>query len=196
MQTIEIEGIKIEQPSFLIKKRVLILHGWGGSAYPHWQAHLEKDLLNHGAYEVHFPSLPKKDNPNLDSWLLALDFEINTFKPEIIVCHSLANILWFHYVNQKKMNYNLEKLMLVSPVSINCKIPELESFFPYKLPIDLKSDLSIMASSDNDPYISVDELYEISNKLGIGLKILENAGHINTESGYGKLSCAYDWIVS
>jgi len=196
MQAIEIEGIKVTQTSFVIKKRVLILHGWGGSVFPHWQAHLEKDLLNNGSYEVHFPSLPKKDNPDLASWLLAIDFEINTFKPEIIICHSLANILWFHYVNQNKMHYNLEKLMLVSPVSVDCKIPELSSFFPYELPNDLKSNLSIMASSDNDPYISIDELYDMSNKLSIGLKVLENAGHINTDSGYGKLDCAYDWIVS
>jgi len=193
---IQVEGKILEQTSFMIKKRVLILHGWGGSPFPHWQAHLEKDLLNNGSYEVHFPSLPKKDNPDLDSWLLTIDFEINTFKPEIIICHSLANILWFHYVNQNKMHYNLEKLMLVSPVSIDCKIPELSSFFPYNIPNDLKSNLSIMASSDNDPYISIDELYDMSNKLAIGLKVLENAGHINTDSGYGKLDCAYDWIVS
>jgi len=192
----EIEGIIVKQTSFIIKKRVLILHGWGGSSFPHWQAHLEKDLLNNGAYEVHFPSLPNKDNPNLNEWIMALDFEINTFRPEIIICHSLANILWFHYVNIGKMKYNLDKLMLVSPVSINCKIEELKSFFPYELPNDLKSDISIMASSDNDPYINIDELYEISNKLAIGLKILENAGHINTDSGYGKLDCSYDWIVS
>jgi len=193
---IEVEGKKLEQTSFMIKKRVLILHGWGGSSFPHWQAHLEKDLLNNGAYEVHFPSLPNKDNPSLDEWLLALDFEINTFRPEIIICHSLANILWFHYVNMKKMRYSLEKLMLVSPVGKNCKIEELKSFFSYTLPSDLKSNLSIMASSDNDPYISVDELYAMSNTLEIGLKVLENAGHINTQSGYGKLNCAYDWIVS
>jgi len=193
---IQVEGKKLEQTSFMIKKRVLILHGWGGSSFPHWQAHLEKDLLNHGSYEVHFPSLPNKDNPTLDEWLVALDFEINTFRPEIIVCHSLANILWFHYVNKNKMRYKLDKLMLVSPVSANCEIEELKSFFPYSLPDDLKSNLSIMASSDNDPYISIDELYSISNKLAIGLKVLENAGHINTESGYGKLDCSYDWVIA
>jgi hypothetical protein len=193
---IQVEGKDLEQTSFLIKKRVLILHGWGGSSYPHWQAHLEKDLLENGSYEVHFPILPNKDNPTLQEWLLTLDFEINTFKPEIIVCHSLANILWFHYINNNKMRYNLEKLMLVSPVSKSCKIPELSSFFPYELPKDLKSNLSIMASSDNDPYITIDELYSMSNELSIGLKVLENAGHINEASGYGKLDCAYDWVIS
>lgn len=177
------------------KKRVLILHGWGGSDYPHWQAYLQQDLLASN-YEVSFPDMPNKDNPILDKWMSVLDYQINSFKPHIVVCHSLANILWFHYVNNNKMAYQLEKLMLVSPVSINCKIQELKTFFPYKVPDYLKSNLSIMASSNNDPYISVDELYQLSNMLNIGLKILDGAGHINTQSGYGKLSCAYDWIVS
>jgi len=191
----EIEGIKVQQTSFANKKRVLILHGWQGSPSPHWQTFLQAQLLTNN-YEVSFPMLPNKDNPDLDLWLMTLDFQIQTFKPEIIICHSLANILWFHYVNQNKMTYELEKLMLVSPVSPLCKIEELKSFFPYQVPNDLKAKNKIMASSDNDPYITIDELYELSNHLSIGLKIIEGAGHINTESGYGKLSCAYDWISS
>ena len=125
-----------------------------------------------------------------------LDFQIQTFKPHRIVCHSLANILWFAYVNSGKMKYNLEKLMLVSPVSPTCNIQEISTFFPYEVPLNLKSDISIMASSDNDEFITVDELYQLSNILEIGLKIIKDAGHINTKSGYGELSCAYDWITT
>ena len=175
-------------------KKVLILHGWGGSDFPHWQAHLKQDLLK-DKYEVSFPDLPNRDNPDLQEWLKKLDYEIKNFKPNIIICHSLANILWFHYVNNYQVN-NIEKLMLVSPVSPNCKIEEIKTFFPYDVPKDLKANTKIMASSDNDPYISIDELYELSNILNIGLKILEGAKHINVDSGYGKLSCAYDWIIS
>ena len=195
IENLEIDGIKVEQMHIPIKKRILILHGWGGSTYPHWQSHLQKELLNSG-YEVSFPMLPQKDNPTLEDWLISLEFQMQTFKPHRVVCHSLANILWFFYVNSGKMNYTLEKLMLVSPVSPTCKIEELKTFFPYEVPNDLKSDISIMASSDNDPYITIDEVYQLSNLLGVGLKILEGAGHINTESGYGELSCAYDWITA
>ena len=49
-------------------KKVLILHGWGGSSYPHWQAHLAKQLIKKN-YTVSFPSLPNKDEPKLDEWL-------------------------------------------------------------------------------------------------------------------------------
>ena len=175
-------------------KKVLILHGWGGSDYPHWQSHLAQQLINLN-YTVSFPLLPNRDNPNLDEWLEYLKVEMEYFKPDIVVCHSLANILWFHYLNRFDIK-PIEKLMLVSPVSPSCQIEELKTFFPYNAPEDLKSNEVIMASSDNDPYMNIDEVYLLKDILGISLKVLENGGHINEKSGYGKLDCAYDWVIS
>jgi len=174
-------------------KKVLILHGWGGSSYPHWQAFLASKLIEVN-YTVSFPVLPSKDEPNLGEWLEYLDAEIKHFKPDIVVCHSLANILWFHYVNKYEVK-ELEKLMLVSPVSVTCDIKELETFFPYEVPQDLKSDEIIMASSDNDPYMNIDEVYILKDMLNISLKVLEGAEHINEKSGYGELKCAYEWVT-
>ncbi|HFU76010.1 MAG TPA: serine hydrolase family protein [Arcobacter sp.] len=174
-------------------KKVLILSGWGGSDYPHWQSHLAVELIKEN-YTVSFPDLPNRDNPNLDEWLAYLDNEMKHFKPDIVVCHSLANILWFHYTSNYKVQ-ELEKLMLVSPVSPLCEIEELKTFFPYPIPQDLRAREKIMAAGDNDPYITLDELYYLSNLLQIGLKVMENGGHLNVESGYGKLDCAFDWIV-
>ena len=44
-----------------------------------------------------------------------------------------------------------------------------------------------MAASTNDPYMSVEEAIRLQSKLNIGMKIMENAGHINAASGFGKL---------
>jgi len=176
-----------------IVKKVLILHGWGGSSFPHWQAHLASSLIEQN-YTVSFPALPNKDEPKLDEWLKYLDDEIKHFNPDIVVCHSLANILWFHYVNNYEVN-QIEKLMLVSPVSPTCIIKEIDTFFPYQVPQDLKANEMIMASSDNDPYMNIDEVYLLKDILQISLKVLENAGHINEKSGYGELKCAYEWVI-
>ena len=173
-------------------KKVLILHGWGGSDYPHWQAQLAQQLIE-ANYEVSFPNLPNRDFPKLNEWLEFLDKHMKDFDPDIVICHSLANILWFHYV----LNYEvkeIEKLMLVAPVSPDCKIEEIKTFFPYLAPKDLRAKDKIMVCGDNDPYITIDEAYILHNILGIGLKVLKNAGHINSESGFGKLDCAFDWI--
>jgi predicted alpha/beta hydrolase family esterase len=178
----------------MINKRILFLHGWGGSDFPHWQALSAAQLIKEN-YTVSFPKLPNKDFPILEEWLDFLEKEFNHFKPNIVVCHSLANILWFHFVH-KMRQYNIkhiEKLMLVSPIS-QTPIEEVKTFYPYPVPKDLKSKESIMVGSTNDPYMSVDEAIDLQSQLNIGLKILDDAGHINTDSGYGELSCVVQWI--
>lgn len=53
--------------------------------------------------------------------------EIEYFKPQIVVCHSLANILWFYICDE--IDISLEKLMLVAPVR-NKELNEAKNFFP------------------------------------------------------------------
>jgi len=174
-----------------MNKRVLILHGLGGSDFPHWQAQLARDLIKQNT-TVSFPALPSRENPSLEEWKEFVKKEIEHFKPTVIVCHSLANILWFHICEE--LDINLDKLMLVAPVQINCDIEEIKEFFPYPIPSDLKSKEVIMAASTNDPYMNVEEAIRLQSKLKVGMKLLEEAGHINADSGYGRLDCALDWI--
>lgn len=173
-----------------MSKKVLILHGLGGSDFPHWQAHLARDLIKE-KYIVSFPSLPNKNNPDLTKWKEFLYKEIEHFQPDIIVCHSLANILWFHICEE--LDIKLDKLMLVAPVSQKV-LEEAKSFFPYPIPQDLKSKEVIIAASTNDPYMSFEEAIKLQSTLNVGMKPMENAGHINASSGFGKLDCALDWI--
>ena len=173
-----------------MSKRVLILHGLSGSNFPHWQAHLASDLIKE-SYIVSFPELPNKNSPSLNEWKNFLKEEINHFKPDIVVCHSLANILWFHTCDE--LDIKLDKLMLVAPVR-NKPLEEAKSFFPYPIAKELKAKEIIIAASTNDPYMSLEEAIELQSKLNVGMKIMENAGHINPSSGFGKLDCALDWI--
>ena len=45
-----------------LKPRILILHGWGGSDFPHWQSWLAAELAKNG-YPVYFPELPFMHTP-------------------------------------------------------------------------------------------------------------------------------------
>lgn len=173
-----------------MSKRVLILHGLNGSDYPHWQSQLAMDLIKEN-FIVSFPSFPSRDNPKLQEWKEFLKKEIKHFNPDIVVCHSLGNILWFHTCDE--LDIKLDKLMLVAPVR-NEVLEDAKTFFPYPIAKDLKANEIIMAASTNDPYLTVEEAIRLQSKLNIGMKIMENAGHINAASGFGKLDCALDWI--
>jgi hypothetical protein len=170
-------------------KRVLILHGWGGSDFPHWQSWLASEIAkNYGC--VSFLKLSNIDFPNKNEWIEELTEELKNFKPDIVVCHSLANILWFHLCNELKIT-KAEKLFLVAPPSLECKIEELKSFFPCEIPTNLYAKETLLVASTNDPYMSLDEATLLAKNLEVEMLILQNAGHINTDSGYGE----WPWIL-
>lgn len=171
-------------------KRVLILHGLGGSDYPHWQAHLAADLIKQNT-PVSFPHFPNRNNPSLEEWKEVLKEEIKHFKPTVVVCHSLANLLWFHTCDE--LDIQLDKLLLVAPVRDE-KLEDAASFFSYPIPKNLKAKKVMMSASTNDPYMNIQEAIRLQSKLKVDMKILNDAGHINADSGYGKLDCALEWI--
>ncbi len=163
--------------------RILILHGWGGSDYPHWQAWLAGQLAsNYGA--VSFPLLDNPHFPSKNRWIKQTKEVIEEFKPNIVVAHSLGCILWLLMVPE--IDINLDKLILVAPPSKNTKIDTIKSFFPYSIPNNLKSKESMIIVSDNDEYIDTQEAKELAKTCGAHLEIIHNAGHINTQSGFGK----------
>ena len=172
-----------------MKRRVLLLHGWGGSCSPHWQSWLAAEIAkDYGS--VSFLRFSHFDNPDLNTWKDELKKELNEFKPDIVICHSLANTLWFHLCNDGDIQ-SIEKLYLVAPPSMGCEIEELKSFFPVEIPSYLKAKETLLITSTNDPYMSVDEANKLKDKLDVPMVMLENAGHINSDSGFGK----WPWIL-
>ena len=172
-----------------MRKRVLLLHGWGGSDFPHWQSWLAGELAkNYG--RVNFFEFSNFDFPELNIWKSELKKELDEFKPDIVICHSLANTLWFHICNDGDID-EVEKLFLVAPPSTECNIEELKSFFPVKIPGDIKAKETLLITSTNDPYMTMDEAKNLQKKLNIPMEILEDAGHINADSNFGE----WPWIL-
>ena len=170
-------------------KKVLLLHGWGGSDYPHWQSWLAGEIAKEYGC-VYFLKFSDVDTPKYDVWMQELQTALDEFKPDIILCHSLANTLWFHYCLHNTLEKKLQKLYLVAPPSMQCDIEELYEFFPVQTPTTLNAMNAMLITSTNDPYMSQNEAHNLQKKLGIEMKVLENAGHINAESGFG----AWPWI--
>jgi predicted alpha/beta hydrolase family esterase len=169
--------------------KILILHGWGGSDFPHWQSWLAGEIAkSYGC--VSFLKFSTPETPNLGMWKEELLSHLNDFKPEIVVCHSLANTLWFHLCNEENFA-EVQKLYLVAPPSMNCKVGELREFFPVNAPKNPHAKEILLITSTNDPYMSEDEAKILQNELQTEMVVLKDAGHINTASGYGN----WQWIL-
>ncbi len=168
--------------------RVLILHGWGGSDAPHWQAELASEIAkNYGT--VSFPLLDNCHFPSKNRWMKQVRQMLKEFKPTTVVCHSLANNLWMWLCQAEDMT-EIERLFMVSPPSLETKEKNIKTFFPCPLPQDIYAKKVHMIVSDDDPWVQMDESKKLSKHFGATLTVLNNAGHINADSGYGK----WEWI--
>ena len=163
--------------------KLLILHGWGGSDAPHWQAELAAEVAkNYGT--VSFPLLDNCHFPSKNRWLKQVKAILKDFKPDTVVCHSLANTLWF-WLCQEDIE-RVERLFMVSPPSLTTTEKTIKTFFPCEVPDDIHAKEVHLIVSDNDPWIDTKEAEEIASRVNASFTIIPNAGHINADSGYGK----------
>lgn len=164
--------------------KILILHGWGGSDTPHWQAELASQIAkNYGT--VSFPLLDNCHFPSKNRWLKQVNQILKDFKPDTVVCHSLANTLWFWLCEEKQMQ-EVERLFMVSPPSLQTKEQTIKTFFPCSMPKNIFAKEVHMIVSDDDPWVELNEAQNIAKHYNATFTTLKNAKHINSDSGYGK----------
>ena len=172
--------------------RVLILHGWGGSDFPHWQSHLASKIAKEYG-TVSFPLLDNCHFPSKNRWVKQVKKILKEFKPDTVVCHSLANTLWF-WLCQEEME-TVERLFMVSPPSLSTKEDTIKTFFPCSIPQNIYAKELHLIVSDNDPWVKLDEAQKMAETIGATYTVVEDAGHINADSGYGKWKLIEDLIL-
>ncbi len=164
--------------------KTLILHGWGGSDAPHWQAELASEIAkNYGT--VSFPLLDNCHFPSKNRWIKQVKQILEEFKPDTVVCHSLANNLWFWLCEEGDM-LEVERLFMVSVPSLNTQEKTIKTFFPCPMPKKIFAKEAHMIVSDDDPWVKLEEAKSIASNFDMQFTTLEKAGHINADSGYGK----------
>lgn len=173
-------------------KRLLLLHGWHGSEVPHWQAWLAQEMVLED-WIVAFPKLSDAHAPSKEVWIAQAHAIVEEMAPDVVICHSLANILWFHLA--PLLAIEIPRLLLCAPPRDHREIAEIASFFPYTLPAHLGAREVMMVASDNDPFSDLAQSRTLADALGIALQILHGAGHISSSSGFGPWPWVKEWVM-
>jgi len=174
----------------------LILHGYQGSGPGHWQTWLA-GRLRAGEATVAYPDLPDPDAPDLRAWQAALDGELDALEiPPIVVCHSLACLLWLHHAAASARP--AARVLLVAPPSPSAlERIGVEGFWPAPLaPAPLAASVlygARLVCSDDDPYCPEGARGLYGEPLGLATDLLPGAGHVNPEAGYGPWPAVERW---
>ena len=173
---------------------ILILHGWKGSEAGHWQSWLASELSLAGA-NVYFPELPSKEIPCLKDWVEVVYRYFLTRRIDVVVCHSLANLLWLHLIDSHP-DVTCKKLLMVAPCSMRRPLPHAKSFFPPpRVHLAGHSAHILLVLSNDDPFCPLIDSMEIESTFAVPTLRLDGAGHINPASGFGKWPLAKRWIL-
>jgi predicted alpha/beta hydrolase family esterase len=182
------------------ERRFLIIHGVENHRPPgHWQHHLA-ELLRADGEIVLYPQLPDADSPHLDRWLTLLAAELAQLGrgERVVICHSLACLLWMHHATSATAAQAVDRVLLVSPPSATQLWPAIQHFAPppevnrEHLGRAARSETRVIASSA-DPYCpeSAERLY--AAPLGLAIDVIETPGHFSESDGYGPWPSLYDW---
>lgn len=161
---------------------ILVLPGWRNSGPTHWQSHWERG----------FPGLKRVQQANWDEpvaadWVHALQQAIQEAPGRVIlVAHSLGCIAQAHWAATHRLeSKRIAGALLVAPADPMREglAASIRGFLP--LPILPLPYPSVVVASDNDPVCSVERTQSLIRYWGSELRLLNGAGHINAEAGFG-----------
>ena len=155
---------------------ILIVPGWRDSGPGHWQSLWAEQLP--GAVRV------QQDDwitPSRKAWITSITRTIlEQPGPVVIAAHSLGCIATTHLPADAASR--IQGALLVAPAD-----PERRSVLADFAPVPYQSlpYRSILVASNNDPYCPVRTAGAYARAWGSEFVRLQNAGHINLESGFG-----------
>jgi len=108
-----------------MRKRVLIIHGWGSSPKEHWFLK-EKERLEKLGHEVVVPDMPNTSHPKKERWVKI----IYGFDPDdrsVLVGHSLGGTAILRYL--EKIDEKISRCILIATPIRKLGFEEIDNFF-------------------------------------------------------------------
>lgn len=159
----------------------LIVPGWNGSGPGHWQTIWEQRDANFRRIEQQ-----NWHRPSRRQWVQGIQAAVQEIRgPVFLISHSLGCLAVAHWAEQGDTDRVGGALFVAPPwltVSDSCP-PELLEFLP--MPARRLPFPSILAASENDPYLPIEIASRLARAWGSEFVDLGRQGHVNVASGHG-----------
>lgn len=178
----------------MVKKRVFIIHGWGGKPDAGWLAWISKELSLKG-FEVKAPIMPDSENPKIESWVSFLEKNIkNPDKNTFFIGHSIGCQTILRYLERLPKTSKIGGVFFVAGWFNLTEDTWDEDYTPEiaKEWIETSIDFNKIKKctnnfvgifSDNDPYVNLIDGDLFKQRLNTKNIILHKKGHISGEDG-------------
>lgn len=177
-----------------MKKRAVIVHGWGADHTSNWFPWLAGELRQHH-WEVQVPDFPHTQNPVLDEWLKHFENVAAGLVPadrkqprglQLLIGHSLGVPFILRYLESIDTDKKVDAAYLVAGFDQDLGIPEIYNFvdkpFNWRR-IKNNCRKFVVINSDNDPYVPFKIGKTLAENLGVTLTVEPNGDHLNAPGG-------------
>lgn len=155
----------------------------------HWQFWLAERLRSSGEQVLH-PQLPRPDEPRLGEWIELLEGELAQLGDgeRVVLCHSLACLLWAPASPRLGAQARVDRLLWVAPPGPSRLLPQMSRFAPLDVDpraIRTSAALRRLVCGDDDPHCPerADRLY---GPLGL-------EGRLDLDAGFGPWPAVERW---
>lgn len=169
-------------------QKVYIIHGYDAHPQKHWFVWLKNELEKDNNVSVDILNLPNANNPTLESWINALNEQINKIDENtFFIGHSLGCITTLRYLeglDSKKVGGVLLVSGFDKPLSI---LPSLDPFV--KEPLDYKKlqkniKQKIVLSAKDDEIVPTELSKDLAKNLGAEFIQAKQGGHFMETDGF------------
>ncbi|MFA5360436.1 MAG: alpha/beta fold hydrolase [Candidatus Paceibacterota bacterium] len=185
-------------------KKVIIIHGWGGSPNEPLLKWLKSELEKNG-FEVVVPEMPNSEKPNIKTWVLKLkEIVEKPDKDTILVGHSIGCQTILRYLEKLHSTSMVGGVVFIAPWFT---LSNLESDEEWRVADPwlnrsiretnvIKHTPKITAIfSDNDPYVPSENIEMFKKKFNAKVIVEHEKGHFTADDGVEKLESALNTIL-
>jgi|SRR3989344_225688 len=180
-----------------MRKRIFIIHGWGGNPDKDWMPWARSEIGSKD-YEVIAPLMPDTDSPQIAPWVNKLKEVVGqSNKNDILIGHSIGCQTIWRFLEGLPDGQKVDKVIMVAPWFKLTNLENEESWEIAKPWLETQIDFTKVKSkansftaifSDNDQWVPLKEnRVMLEKRFNTKIIVLHKKGHFSGEEGVSEL---------